>query len=407
MKHKYNIDIDRPLPSDEQIARHKDFGRILADYHHLTQPIYRKPLYKNPKAFAGLALILAMALLVFWTVEQDEKDQAEAKQSQELPAEIRLAAENSFLKAPLPALEIPVRTVLLPAHKAQAVVLPKGLTVTVPAAAFETAAGAPVTGEVQVAIRAVAQPAELIAMGLPMQAQQGLISPLLVLDIQASQQGAPLRLKAGTRIEVEQQVDMGLSRPFEVHVLDVGSRTWRGAATDPISPTTRRENAASLHQDDGFHVVQYDDQGQVIPEPRPAKGGREIKVIRFALPSLGIFCLGETTGLSDNVFQHRLRFTDPQGQPLPLLTLYGLPRGLNTVQFFWPTTADFTFEARVPAGTPTTFLGFLGDGRLAISQEMGTLPDTAAIHAIPMHISTAPVQDIAALTQLVAGTSGH
>ena len=49
MKHKYKINIDQPVPSDDKIAQHKDFGRILADYRNLTEPIYNRPLYKNPK----------------------------------------------------------------------------------------------------------------------------------------------------------------------------------------------------------------------------------------------------------------------------------------------------------------------------------------------------------------------
>ena len=69
MKHKYKINIDQPVPSDAQIDRHKDFGRTLAAYHNLTQPIYRVPLYKNPKAFIGLVLIFTIAALVFCSAE--------------------------------------------------------------------------------------------------------------------------------------------------------------------------------------------------------------------------------------------------------------------------------------------------------------------------------------------------
>ena len=128
MKHKYKINIDQPVPSDDKIAQHKDFGRILADYRNLTEPIYNRPLYKNPKAFMGLALILTIAFLVFWAVEKEEKDKANA--TVELPAEIKMAEENSFLKPPSPTLSVPSIRLKADFAKPQKVTLPDGLVLT-------------------------------------------------------------------------------------------------------------------------------------------------------------------------------------------------------------------------------------------------------------------------------------
>lgn len=408
MKNKYKINIDQPLPSEDKISQHKDFGRILADYHNLTQPIYRRPLYKNPKAFIGLVFILSIAFLVFWAVEQEEKEKAKTEEAAKMPQELLLAEENAFLKAPIPALALPVMSVKANASKPQAIEVPGKVTVQVPADAFQTANGNPATGDIDLAIRAVSQPAELIAMGLPMQADNQLIQQHLVLELNASQNGQPLTLRSGKSIHIEQEVAPEYSQALTHYNLDPKSRKWAGTSDAPIQPIVRKQNAASIGQEDGFGVIQFDENGKVIPEKRkPAIDGKEIKVLSFDLQQLGIACLGESASKTSGLMSYKVRFTDPQGQSLRILTLYSLPEGLNTVQFFWPKSADFTFEPSILSGTSTTFAGFLPDGRLAISQPIGLLPNTVAVHTLQMEISDSPVKDIHDLTQRLAPASGH
>lgn len=61
---KYRFRIDKPEPTDEHINRHKDFARLQANYQRMTKPIYKTPLYKNPKVFLVLLLILVMAYII-------------------------------------------------------------------------------------------------------------------------------------------------------------------------------------------------------------------------------------------------------------------------------------------------------------------------------------------------------
>ncbi len=280
MKHKYKINIDQPVPSDDKIAQHKDFGRILADYRNLTEPIYNRPLYKNPKAFMGLALILTIAFLVFWAVEKEEKDKANA--TVELPAEIKMAEENSFLKPPLQALSVPSLRLKADFAKPQKLTLPQGLVLSVPANAFEGENGDAVTGDVELVVRNTAQPADWIAMGLPMQTDKSMISPMLVLDIQAMQSGKPLRLKPGQKISIEREVAPDFGKAQSVFTLDTKARTWIGGQNDGIQPIARKVGVASLPQEDGFGVVQFDEKGQVLPQKQPANvAGKEIKVMQF------------------------------------------------------------------------------------------------------------------------------
>jgi len=70
---KYKFNIDKPEPSDEQINRHKDFKKLQGNYQRMTKPLYKTPLYKNPKIFLALVLILLMAYVVAEFTEEQEK----------------------------------------------------------------------------------------------------------------------------------------------------------------------------------------------------------------------------------------------------------------------------------------------------------------------------------------------
>lgn len=70
---KYKFNIDKPDPSDEKIDRHKDFGKLQANYNRMTKPLYKTPLYKNPKVFLVLLLILVLAYVIAeFTAEKKE-----------------------------------------------------------------------------------------------------------------------------------------------------------------------------------------------------------------------------------------------------------------------------------------------------------------------------------------------
>jgi hypothetical protein len=60
----YKFDLHPKEPSDEQITRHKDFNKVLQNYQKMTRPLYQTPLYKNPKVFLWLFLILLVIYLV-------------------------------------------------------------------------------------------------------------------------------------------------------------------------------------------------------------------------------------------------------------------------------------------------------------------------------------------------------
>jgi hypothetical protein len=80
MKRTYRISPDGKRPSDEEIARHKDHPRLLANYNKALNMIHRRPIYKDPRAFLAILLIVLLAWLI---TEAGEKDREPQQDDQE------------------------------------------------------------------------------------------------------------------------------------------------------------------------------------------------------------------------------------------------------------------------------------------------------------------------------------
>lgn len=62
-KLRYKIKIEkREEPGEEKINKHKDFNKLMYNYHHLTRPIYKTPLYKTKNAKVLLVLLIILLL---------------------------------------------------------------------------------------------------------------------------------------------------------------------------------------------------------------------------------------------------------------------------------------------------------------------------------------------------------
>lgn len=71
---KYKFDKNKkPLPGDDEISKYKDFGKLIHNYQRATKPLYNKPLYKQPKVFIFLVVIVLLALLISHLAEKEEQ----------------------------------------------------------------------------------------------------------------------------------------------------------------------------------------------------------------------------------------------------------------------------------------------------------------------------------------------
>ncbi len=52
------------VPSEEEMGKYKDFGKLKHNYQKLTEPVYKKPIYRYRKGF----LMILLILLILWLV---------------------------------------------------------------------------------------------------------------------------------------------------------------------------------------------------------------------------------------------------------------------------------------------------------------------------------------------------
>lgn len=71
-KYKLNKDKREEL-SEEEIRKYKDFGKLVYNYQRAGKPLYKKPLYKDPKAFLVILIIALLTYLIVEFVEEGDK----------------------------------------------------------------------------------------------------------------------------------------------------------------------------------------------------------------------------------------------------------------------------------------------------------------------------------------------
>jgi hypothetical protein len=78
MNRRYRISPEgRPQePTDAEIARYRDPKRLVYNYHRATRLFHRRPLYKDPKAFFALLLIVLLAWFISEVVDKEHQAKA-------------------------------------------------------------------------------------------------------------------------------------------------------------------------------------------------------------------------------------------------------------------------------------------------------------------------------------------
>ncbi len=74
MKYQYRISPDGrgKEPTDGELMRYRDSGKLMFNYQRATALLHRKPLYKDPKAFVVLLLIVLLAFFISEVVDKED-----------------------------------------------------------------------------------------------------------------------------------------------------------------------------------------------------------------------------------------------------------------------------------------------------------------------------------------------
>lgn len=230
----YKINIDKPLPHDQQIDQYKDFDALYREYQTLSRFQVWRELYRNPRYFGSLVAIVAVGFLVFQAVTEE---QAASPLS------------STEISLPLASVVNPLHTEFVSLQEEQVLSLSPTLELRVPEAAFVDEAGRVPAEQVELRYREFPSPAELFARGLSMAWEKDAsLSPLTTLEVRAFADGRPLALAEGKTLHVVYLTSEG-GEAFQVHGLNDSSMKWAFAGRDTI--------------------VALDTQADIPPRPQP------------------------------------------------------------------------------------------------------------------------------------------
>jgi len=68
--------------TDAEITKYRDPKKLLYNYQRAKLLLHKKPLYKDPKSFLVLILIVALAIFIAEVVEKDRSTGIEDREQQ-------------------------------------------------------------------------------------------------------------------------------------------------------------------------------------------------------------------------------------------------------------------------------------------------------------------------------------
>ena len=82
-EYKVNRDPNKSkVPTKEQMDKYKDFSRLSHKYDKLTKRP-KKPLYKDPKVFIALVLLVVVAYLITEVIGEERKEEDKIEEKEE------------------------------------------------------------------------------------------------------------------------------------------------------------------------------------------------------------------------------------------------------------------------------------------------------------------------------------
>lgn len=72
-------------PSEQELARYRDPKRLVYNYQVARDRFHKKPLYKDPKAFLALLLIILVTLMIAEAAEKERAQQQSHPEEQVQP----------------------------------------------------------------------------------------------------------------------------------------------------------------------------------------------------------------------------------------------------------------------------------------------------------------------------------
>lgn len=216
----YDIRIGKVVPSTESVERYKNFNSVLMDYKQVARDIHKKPLYKNPKMFMGLMLVLVIAYLVFEAVDEED-----AMREKFVPL------DGSILTPHVAEADLPYESIMVSADTARLYMTETGIAFDVPADAFKGMSVDEVDGEVELRYRVFRNPAHLMQAGINMNyprpdSMDQMLESTGMIQVYAVQENEMLSIAKGKRIGIALRASGANTAGVKLFKVNLAEHRW-------------------------------------------------------------------------------------------------------------------------------------------------------------------------------------
>jgi hypothetical protein len=219
MKENFNIKINPPKLSSEQIEQHMNFDALLEQMNKGAS--VKRAAQKTRMRYIVVASIAVAAslsiLLVYNGLFTTEKQ-----------------GEQLTLKVPFEKIDIGFGNYQVDAEKGDTLRHNSGSLVVVPAAAFVDAKGKPVSGKVDIQYREMNQAAEKFIAGVPQKAENTVLQSAGIMHIQGFKDGKPVFINPDKELQVELRTTVATALKLgdlKSFAYSVKEKDWRESGT--------------------------------------------------------------------------------------------------------------------------------------------------------------------------------
>ncbi|MBL4657801.1 MAG: hypothetical protein JKX73_07350 [Flavobacteriales bacterium] len=234
---EYKINMDRTDPTPEEIAKNKDFSKVLDKYAAISTPIYAKPWFLSTATLVLAASLLIIINLINIGEKPPVKDLEQNYVYQS--ADLEQITETPYVNPPLENVDVAYQNYEVDAGSKSKLDYKTGTKIKVPKNAFVDANGEAIQGKVDIKYREFHDVPDFFVSGIPMDYDSAGVKYHFesagMIEMLAFQNGEPVFMNPDKKVKIEMASNYEGTH-YNLYELDTDNRKWEHRGKDVVTP---------------------------------------------------------------------------------------------------------------------------------------------------------------------------
>lgn len=226
----FNIKLDRPTISSEEIKSNQNFDQVLSKFNQVKMPAYKNPWFWGSAGLAtvGLTTVISLSAL---TLKNEKNDKNITLKKDQLPP------DTECVKPPIKDENIAYKTYQVNPLKDEKIVLESGTTIEIDKGSL---AANNLNEKVEIKVREFNDAASVFISGIPMDCQKDAFESAGMIEIKGEQNGKEVKINPDKPIDIT-LVPTKDPESFAFWKLNEAKKDW------DVYPVTKNTNKASTN----------------------------------------------------------------------------------------------------------------------------------------------------------------